>query len=113
MNSRTWFGAKIHKPSRESKLLALLPPMLRPEAPPPARAAAPEGEHGGDPGWTVGLWRGPDLPPLRLSIRPQNDARMSLRFDPIRFDPRSAPALAGALAQSLAQARAEPREERC
>ena len=82
--NRTWFGAKFRKP-RESKLLALLPPMLRPEPPLPACSAGPEGELG----WTVGLCRGNDLPPLRLSIRAQPDARLALRFDPIDFDFRA------------------------
>jgi hypothetical protein len=81
MSSKSRSGATAPKKSSESKLLALLAPMFR--ATPPIRATAAEagdGDHG-ELGWTVGLCRGDDLPPLRLSILPQPGARMALRFD--------------------------------
>jgi hypothetical protein len=58
--------------------MALLPSMFRPEA--PLRQRDVVGADG-ELGWTVGLQRGADLPPLRLSIRLQQDARMALRID--------------------------------
>ena len=94
MESWSWFGANIPKRARESKLLALLLPNLRPVVPVLADLAAASGrendgqenevrenevkvnegrenggEENGDLGWTAGLSRGADLPLLRLSIR--------------------------------------------
>jgi hypothetical protein len=87
MISRSWFGVKRPKRASEYKLLGLLPPMFRPEAPFAAIADSrgadreQDGEFGGELGWTVGLCRGHDLPRLRLSMVPQPGERMVLRFD--------------------------------
>ncbi|MBB4197580.1 hypothetical protein GGD83_001372 [Rhodoblastus sphagnicola] len=72
------FGVNIPTRAHESRLLALLAPMFRTEAPLPASAIVLDDD---EPGWTVGLERGGDLPRLRLSILAQPGARMTLRFD--------------------------------
>jgi len=64
---------------RENKFLALLAPIFRADPSIRGASAMTCGAHGAL-GWTVGLRRGHDLPPLRLSILPQPGARMALRF---------------------------------
>jgi hypothetical protein len=108
MESSSWFGARIPKRARESRLLALLLPNLRLASPIRATelsspfARENGGEETGGLGWTAGLSRGADLPPLRLSIRPDSclpeSCREPGRRSAMRFE-LWAPELTGAQAE--------------